>query len=157
MTKISKGSFIGIDISKHDLQGYLLPDKKGRTFLNTPQGIKNCLAWIGTNDQICSDKDISILKGNVRSDHIHLFVEAPAHLSVSKIAQYLKGISSFRLMQDYPHLKKRYWSSHLWSRGYFCSTAGSMTGEAVKSYIENQDDVPKDFQVWDEERKDLSS
>ena len=107
--------------------------------------------------KICSDKDISILKGNVRSDHIHLFVEAPAHLSVSKIAQYLKGISSFRLMQDYPHLKKRYWGSHLWSRGYFCSTAGSMTEEAVKSYIENQDDVPKDFQVWDEERKDLSS
>ena len=61
--------------------------------------------------KICSDKDISILKGNVRSDHVHLFVEAPAHLSVSKIAQYLKGISSFRLMQDYPHLKKRYWGS----------------------------------------------
>ena len=84
-----------------------------------------------------------------------LFVEAPAHLSVSKIAQYLKGGSSFRLMQEFSYLKKRYWGSHLWSRGYFYSTAGALTEEMVKAYIENQDDAPKDFQGWDE--KDLSS
>lgn len=52
MTKISKESFIGIDISKHDLQGYVLPGKKERTFPNTPQGIKRCLTWIATHDQI---------------------------------------------------------------------------------------------------------
>ena len=35
-----------------------------------------------------------------------------------------------------PQLKKRYWGQHLWGRGYFCVTIGSMTEEMIKEYIE---------------------
>ena len=38
----------------------------------------------------------------------------------------------------------------LWSRGYFCATVGAVTEDTIKQYIENQEDTPKDFQVWDE-------
>ena len=39
---------------------------------------------------------------------------------------------------------------HLWSRGYFCSTVGSVTEELIKAYIENQNDEPDTVKVWDE-------
>ncbi len=102
--------------------------------------------------EICAEKGMRILRGNVRSNHIHLLIEAPSHLSVSKMAQYLKGKSAYRLLREFRStLGKKYWGNHLWSRGYFCATVGSVTEEQVKRYIENQDDTPEGFQVWDEE------
>ena len=106
--------------------------------------------------QICAEKGIVVVKGNVRANHIHVLVSAPSHLSPAKMAQYLKGKSSFRLMQEFPALRKRYWGSHLWGRGYFCSTVGAVTEETIKKYIEDQSDEPGNFKVWDEQQ-DLSS
>ena len=105
--------------------------------------------------QICAEKEMSVVRGNKRANHIHVLVSAPSHLSPAKMAQYLKGKSSFRLMQEFPALKKRYWGSHLWGRGYFCSTIGAVTEEMIKKYIEEQSDEPGSFKVWDEQ--DLSS
>ena len=65
--------------------------------------------------------------------------------------QYLKGKSSYRLQRDYRRiLGKTHWGRHLWSRGYFCSTVGSVTEEQVKAYIANQNDEPDTVKVWDE-------
>jgi putative transposase len=48
------------------------------------------------------------------------------------------------LQEEFPELKKRYWGQHLWSRGYFCATVGSVTEETIKNYIENQENADKD-------------
>jgi hypothetical protein len=45
----------------------------------------------------------------------------------------------------------------LWGRGYFCCRVGAVTEEMVKRYIEDQDDHPQGFKVWDEEPTDLSA
>jgi putative transposase len=100
--------------------------------------------------EICAEHGIEVVKGNVRPDHIHLLVSAPTHLSVAKMAQFLKGKSSYRLQRDFPELRKKYWGQHLWSRGYFCSTTGAVTEEMIKAYIEDQGEDDRVFQVWDE-------
>ncbi|GIO24194.1 hypothetical protein J11TS1_27750 [Oceanobacillus sp. J11TS1] len=51
--------------------------------------------------------------------------------------QYLKGRSSRLLQDEFPELK-RYWGQHLWERGYFCSTVGTVTEEIIRNYIANQ-------------------
>ena len=99
---------------------------------------------------------MSVVKGNIRPDHMHVLVRAPSHLSPSKMAQYLKGRTSHKLQREFPELKKKYWGCHLWGRGYFCSTVGAVTEEVVKKYIEDQSDDDSVFKVWDE-KKDLSS
>ncbi len=99
---------------------------------------------------ICSEQEMAVIRGNVRSNHVHMLIGAPSHLSVAKIAQYLKGKSSHRLQREFPELKKRYWGQHLWSRGYFCGTVGAVTEETIKKYIEDQNDTPDGFKVWDE-------
>lgn len=65
-------------------------------------------------------------------------IECPPQLEPSKIAQYLKGRSSRLLQKEFPHLKKRYWGQHLWARGYFCATVGTITDQIIRDYIENQ-------------------
>ncbi len=61
-------------------------------------------------------------------------VSCPPALSPSKVMQYLKGRSSRKLQEEFPHLKKRYWGQHLWARGYFCATVGAVTEEQIKEY-----------------------
>jgi len=99
--------------------------------------------------QTCLSRGITILKGSVGVDHVHILVSCPPSLSPSKIMQYIKGRSSRMLQDEFPHLKKRYWGQHLWARGYFCATSGDVTEEMIRQYIENQPtDGPEDaFQV----------
>ena len=101
--------------------------------------------------EICKENSMEVLKGNVRPNHIHIMVRGPAYLSVSKMAQYLKGKSSYRLQREFPGLRKQYWGQHLWGRGYFCATVGAVTEQQIKEYIENQTEEPGTFKVWDEE------
>ena len=89
--------------------------------------------------QGCEARNITIVKGNISKDHIHLLLSCPPSLAPSKIVQYLKGRSSRLLQEEFPDLKKRYWGQHLWGRGYFCATVGSVTEETIKNYIENQE------------------
>jgi len=94
--------------------------------------------------QICKGHDVEILKGHVSKDHVHLFVSVPPHLAISKLVQYLKGKSSYKLLQEDKQLSRMFWGRHLWGRGYFVATSGNITDEVVLEYIKNQDEDPKD-------------
>ena len=99
---------------------------------------------------VCAERGMTVVQGNIRPDHVHLLVSAPAHLSPAKIVQYLKGKSSYRLQREFRELQKRYWGQHLWGRGYFCATVGAVTEEQIKRYIEQQEADTGGFHVWDE-------
>jgi putative transposase len=88
--------------------------------------------------EICSENGMDIVKGNIRPNHIHILVRGPSHLSSSKMLQYLKGKSSYRLQREFRELQKKYWGQHLWARGYFGATVGAVSEEQIKEYIENQ-------------------
>ena len=60
--------------------------------------------------KICQQYDLLIEQGHVSKDHVHILVLAPTHLSASQIMQKIKGRSSRMLQQEFPHLKKHYWS-----------------------------------------------
>ena len=94
--------------------------------------------------QSCLSRDLRIIKGHVSRDHVHLLVSCPPKLAPSKIMQYLKGRSSRLLQQEFPHLNRRYWGRHMWARGYFCATVGSVSDEQVRDYIERHDQEPPD-------------
>lgn len=89
--------------------------------------------------ETCSSLDVVIKKGHVNSDHVHLLVSVPPHLSVSKLVQSIKGRSSRKLMMENRTLKRMFWGRHLWARGYFACTTGNVTDEIISEYIENQE------------------
>ena len=94
--------------------------------------------------QICMSRDMHILQGHVSADHIHLLVSCPPELSPAKVAQYLKGASSRKLQDEFPHLKKRYWGQHVWARGYFCASVGVVSQTQIQDYIEKHSQEPPD-------------
>ena len=47
----------------------------------------------------------------------------------------MKGRSSYRVQQEFPALKKRYWGRHFWARGFFCTTAGNVTEDVILQYL----------------------
>lgn len=89
--------------------------------------------------QICKEHDVEIIKGHVSKDHVHMFLSVPPHMSISKLVQYLKGKSSYKLMQENKTISKQYWGRHMWGRGYFVATSGNITDEVIMEYIKNQD------------------
>ena len=79
--------------------------------------------------QVCTTFEIRIVKGVVSKDHVHILVSAPPNMAPSEIMRRIKGNTSNRLFEEFPHLKKRYWGRHFWARGYFCATVGQMTDD----------------------------
>ena|SRR3989338_2072505 len=90
--------------------------------------------------EICLTNNIEILRGHISRDHVHIFISAPPQLSVSKIAQYLKGKTSRKLLSEFPALKKAFWGQHLWGRGFFTVSSGNITDEMIAEYIASQDE-----------------
>jgi putative transposase len=80
---------------------------------------------------------IEILKVVVSKDHVHLFVSAPLNMSPSEIMPRIKGRSYSKLFESFPELRKRFWCRNFWARGYFCVTAGELTEEKIKDYLEH--------------------
>ncbi|SHK46698.1 Transposase IS200 like [Paramaledivibacter caminithermalis DSM 15212] len=80
---------------------------------------------------------------------MHILLPCPPTMAPSKIVQYLKGRSSRMIQDEFPELKKKYWGQHLWARGYFCSTVGSVNEETIRKYIASQeiDDIKNNFRV----------
>jgi putative transposase len=101
--------------------------------------------------QTCEAFEINIISGVVSKDHVHMFVSAPPNLAPSEIMRRIKGRSSSKLLEEFPHLKKRYWGRHFWARGYFCATSGQVTDEMIKSYLEHHFEPSPDERIKVEE------
>jgi len=93
--------------------------------------------------EICTTNYIDIVSGSLSPDHVHLLLSVPPSISVSKIVQYIKGKSGRKVLQEFEHIKKRYWGQHLWARGYFAVTVGNVNTEDVQRYIEQQEEHHK--------------
>ncbi|WP_405048974.1 IS200/IS605 family transposase ISPlu2 [Roseobacter fucihabitans] len=76
--------------------------------------------------QVCAQSGVEIIKGVLSSDHVHMFVSVPPKLAISDLVRLMKGRSSHKIQQGFPHLKKRYWGRHFWGRGYFSTTNGAI-------------------------------
>jgi putative transposase len=85
--------------------------------------------------QVCSELGVKIINGVLSSDHVHMFVEIPPHVSVSDFVRRAKGRSSRKIQQEFEHIRKRYWGQHFWGRGFFSTTSGNITDDVIMNYI----------------------
>ncbi|WP_096624444.1 IS200/IS605 family transposase [Calothrix sp. NIES-3974] len=79
--------------------------------------------------------ECEILALEIMEDHVHLFVSSPPTLAPDQIMFRLKGYTSRVLRQEFPHLLRM---PSMWTRSYFCGTAGDASSEIIKKYIANQ-------------------
>ena len=87
--------------------------------------------------KVCKMEGVTIIKAATLPDHVHMYVSIPPKESVSKVVGRIKGKSSLILFDRHPEYRERY-NRHFWARGYYVTTIGNITEDAIKRYIQEQ-------------------
>ena len=83
--------------------------------------------------EIAEKMEAKIESLEIQPDHIHLFVSAPPRYSPANLINAFKGATSKRLRNKYPYLKSL---PSMWTKTYYVGTAGNVSAEVIKRYIE---------------------
>jgi putative transposase len=90
-------------------------------------------------NELCQQYGWECLALEVMPDHIHLFVSAEPKVAPLAIATTLKSILTVDVFREFSGLRaKKFWGSGLFSRGAYYGSAGTVSSETIKRYIENQ-------------------
>jgi len=85
--------------------------------------------------EVCVELQIQIVTLECDKDHTHMFLNALPSLSPADMMAKIKGVTSRKLREEFPHLRHL---PSLWTRSYFVSTAGNVSSETIKRYVEQQ-------------------
>jgi putative transposase len=89
---------------------------------------------------VCEDFECELVEFNGETNHVHLLVNFPPKVALSKLVNSLKGVSSRRMRREFPELERHYWrAKHLWSGSYFAGSVGGAPLSVLRQYIEQQD------------------
>jgi len=89
---------------------------------------------------VCADYRAELAEFNGEPGHVHLLVNFPPTMAISRLVNSLKGVSSRRLRQEFPDLRQHYWRARrLWSGSYFAGSVGGAPISVLRQYIEQQD------------------
>ena len=92
--------------------------------------------------ELCQQKGMEMVEGNLRSDHIHMCLSIPPKYSVAFAIGFIKGKSAVRIHREVLRIK-RLTGLHFWSRWYCVSTVG-LDEETILKYIREQEKKEKD-------------
>ena len=88
---------------------------------------------------VCTDFEAELIEFDGEDDHVHLLVNYPPKVAVSKLVNSLKGISSLLIRKkNYPSIKTKLWGGALWSPSYFAASCGGTSIAVIRQYIEQQ-------------------
>lgn len=90
-------------------------------------------------EDVAYDFESELVEFDGEKDHVHLLIHYPPKISVSKLVNSLKGVSSRYLKTNFPELEKYYWGNALWSPSYFAGSCGGAPLEIIKEYIRSQE------------------
>jgi putative transposase len=91
-------------------------------------------------NDVCIGFDSELAEFEGEDNHVHLLVNYPPKVQVSKLVNSLKGVSSRAVRKNFgKKLKDKLWGNALWSPSYFAGSCGGAPLEEIKKYIQNQD------------------
>lgn len=86
---------------------------------------------------VADDFDARLVESNGEADHVHLLLEYPPTLALSKLVNSLKGVGSRLLLRDRADLR-RLCPKGLWSPSYFAASCGGAPLDIIQDYVRNQ-------------------
>lgn len=97
---------------------------------------------VGICQSICNKNDCILEEASAdlgSNDHIHLLIDLAPKVSLSKLCNVLKTVTSREVRKHYRNeLKPYYWKPVFWKRGFSAVSAGGASLDVLKNYIENQ-------------------
>ncbi|WP_327099601.1 IS200/IS605 family transposase [Nocardia vinacea] len=93
---------------------------------------------------VCTDFECELVEFNGDHDHVHLLIEYPPKVAVSKLVNSLEGVSARRLRDEYRGWVNRHsMNGHFWSPSYFAASCGGAPLSIIQQYIEQQQRPPR--------------
>ena len=92
--------------------------------------------------KVCKDFEAMLVECGGEDDHVHLLVEYPPKVALSKLVNSLKGVSSRLLREARPEVAGRYKDGVLWSPSYFVASCGGAPLTVVAEYVRVQREAP---------------
>lgn len=89
-------------------------------------------------EKTCVKFEAELVEFDGEGDHVHLLVNYPPKVAISKLVNSLKGASSRVLRKNHPDLAEKYYKGVLWSPSYFAASCGGAPISIIKQYIEQQ-------------------
>lgn len=89
--------------------------------------------------KVCDDFEVELAAFEGEDNHVHLLVNYPPQVQLSKLVNSLKGVSSRMLRKQMPSIANRYYKDVLWSPSYFAASCGGAPLSVIKQYVEQQD------------------
>jgi len=87
---------------------------------------------------VCKQFEVKLVEFNGDGDYVHLLIEYPPKVALSKLVNSLKGVSSRKIKLHHPEIAERYFKGSLWTASYFAGSCGGAPIDIVKKYIEDQ-------------------
>ena len=88
---------------------------------------------------VCTDFESGLIEFEGEDDHVHLPVNYPPKVAVSKLVNSLKGISSLMIRKkNDPNIRKKLWGGALWSPSYFAGSCGGAPISVICKYIKQR-------------------
>jgi putative transposase len=89
--------------------------------------------------EICDSFEAELREFNGEDDHVHLLVHYPPKMTVSKLVNSLKGVSSLYLRKEFTgRVNHVHMKGPFWSPSYFAASCGGAPLTIIKTYIEQQ-------------------
>lgn len=89
--------------------------------------------------RLFSNWDVELIEINHDEDHIHMLIEIPPQVQISKMINNYKTVTSRLLRKNYEeYINKFYWKDNFWNRSYLILSCGGSPIEIIKQYIQNQ-------------------
>lgn len=95
----------------------------------------------GLLHEVAALKGFELLAVEIQPDHVHLFFSAPPRIAPALAVQWFKGASAKSLFAEFPVLRKTLRKGHLWAPSYYIGTAGQVSAETIKNYIERSEHI----------------
>ena len=89
--------------------------------------------------KVCDDFRVELAAFEGEDNHVHVLVNYPPQIQLSKLVNSLKGVSSRMLRKQMPSIANRYYKDVLWSPSYFAASCGGAPLSVIKQYVEQQD------------------
>ena len=90
-------------------------------------------------ESVCHDFNAELVEFDGEKDHVHLLINYSPKVSIAKLVNCLKGVSSRMLRKkNYPEIMRNLWGNMLWSPSYFAGSCGGAPLDIIKQYIHQQ-------------------
>ena len=82
--------------------------------------------------------NITLKERNHDKDHVHILFSAHPKSELTKFLNTYKSASSRLIKKEYPEIRSKLWKEAFWSQSFCLISAGGVTLDVLKSYIETQ-------------------